>query len=327
MKDEFDTPEVPDPIRNGRYEIINPVTGKKESFQRTTNFAETLTDKFGLGLWKERMVVKGMALRPDLCTEAADLDVKAGFKRLNALAEAAKGAAGANRSRDLGLALHSATELTDVGCSVDDVLPIHRADVQAYSDALKDAGIRIIPSLIEQITCVPEFGVAGKLDRGVLLDDGRSMILDLKSGRDLTYDWLKICVQLAMYQIGVSSYGTYDPAAETWGDQIPDLDAKTGIVAHIPAGSGRCTLYEVDLEAGRRFAELALAVRAARSTKNLSKVFDPAPARDWEGEFSSVSTRDQARRLYMQAKTAPEVGPGRLEILIQLGRTALTDRV
>lgn len=328
MKDEFDTPEPKvKRDRYGRYMLPDPTTGKEQSWTRVTTFAKTLTDEFGLTLWKERMVAKGIALRPDLSALVAGLDVKADSKQLNKITEQAKEAAGATAAANLGTAIHTFTELADTGRPMDAVPPPYRADVAAYSDALEEAGIRVIPGMVERITCVPEFGTAGTLDRGFLLADGRSVIGDVKTGKDLSYNWLEICVQLSLYQIGVSMWGVFDLSAGTWDDPIYDLDAKTGIVAHIPAGSGGCTLYEVDLEAGRRFAELALAVRAARSTKNLSKVFNPAPVRDWEGEFSSVITRDQARRLYMQAKTAPEVGPGRLEILIQLGRTALTDRV
>lgn len=328
MKDEFDTPEAKvKRDRWGRYLLPDPVTGREQAWTRVTTFAKTLTDEFGLTLWKERMVAKGVSLRPDLCALASGLDVKNDAKQLNRITEQAKEAAGASASANLGTAIHSFTELADTGRPMESVPPAHRPDVAAYSGALSEAGVRVIPGMVERITCAPEFGVAGTLDRGYLLADGRSVIGDVKTGRDLSYNWLEICVQLALYQTGVSLHGVFDLASGTWGEPVPDLDDSIGIVAHIPVGSAQCTLYEVDLESGRRFAELALSVRAARKRKDLSRVFDAAPSRDWETEFSTVATRDQARLLYGQARTAREVDPERLRSLVELGRSALTNRV
>lgn len=328
MTDSFDIP-VPQVKRDGwgRYRLPHPTTGKEQSWTRVTTFAKTLTDEFGLTLWKERMVAKGISIRPDLSALAASMDVKHDSKQLNKITEQAKEAAGASASANLGTALHSFTEMVDTGRPMDAVPAAHRKDVQAYADALKEAGIRVLPGMVERITCVPEFNVAGTLDRGCLLADGRSVIGDVKTGRDLSYSWLEICVQLSMYQLGVSLHGTFDLASGTWNDPIPDLDDRVGIVAHVPAGTGTCTLYEVDLEAGRRFAELAKMVRSARATKKLAKPLDLMPARDWETEFSQLVTRDQARALFLQAKKSDDVSKERLNALVAIGREALTDRL
>lgn len=326
MTDAFDTPE-PQVKRDsyGRYRLPHPETGKEQSWQRVTTFTKLLSDDFGLGLWKERMIVKGLSLRPDLTAVASSLDVKTNSKQLNKIAEQAKETAGASASANLGTAIHSFTELSDRGESLDSVPPVHRPDVKAYADALTDAGITVSAGMVERITCAPEFGVAGTLDRVYRLADGRRVIGDVKTGRDLSYSWMEICIQLAMYQVGVSLNGVFDLRSGKWSGPVDGLDDWVGIVAHIPAGTAECTLYEVDLDAGRRFAELALRVRDARKVRNLATPFDPSPARDWEAEFATLLTRDAARRLYAEAKN--DVSPERLNQLVEIGRAALTDRL
>lgn len=327
MTDEFDTPE-PQVKRDGygRYRLPHPITGKEQPWTRVTTLAKTLTDEYGLNLWKERMAVKGISLRPDLLSLVASLDVKADSKRLNKIVEQAKETAGASASANLGTAIHSFTESVDNGGTLADVPEAHRADVKAYADALEVAGITIPAGMTERITCVPEFGVAGTLDRIYQLGDGRLILGDVKTGRDLSYNWVEICTQLAMYQMGVSLAGVFDLRSGTWSGPVRGVDNRFGIVAHIPVGSSGCTLYEVDLEAGRRFAELAVSVRAARKERNLAVPFDPTPARNWEAEFAMVVTRESALALYREAKGSKDVGPQRLLQLVELGRTALTDR-
>ena len=55
----------------------------------------------------------------------------------------------------------------------------------------------------------------------------------------------------------------YDPEA---GERLstPALDRTTGIIIHLPAGRGTCTLYEIDLVAGYRAAQLANEIRSVR---------------------------------------------------------------
>ena len=327
MTDTFDTPEPAPLIKQGRYVLPHPTTGKERSWTRVTTFAKTLTDEYGLNLWKERMVVKGISLRPDLSSVASSLDVKADWKKLNQIAQQAKETAGASAAANLGTAIHSFTESVDQGGSLDSVPEAHRADVAAYLSALDESGIVVQPGMVERITCVPEFGVAGTMDRIYLLSDGRLVIGDVKTGRDLSYNWTEICVQLALYQIGVSKHGVFDLRSGTWSGPMDGVDDRIGIITHVPVGSSKCTLYEVDLDAGRRFAELALAVRAARSEKNLAVPFDPTPARNWEFEFSTVVTKTAALALYREAKADRNIGPVRLAQLVEIGRAALTDRV
>lgn len=344
MTDAFDTPEPPvERDSYGRYLLPHPVTGKRQAWTRVTTFTRTLTDEYGLNLWKERMVVKGLSQRPDLLAVASSLDVKADSKQLNRIADQAKEAAGASASANLGTAIHSFTESVDQGGSLDGVPKAHRDDVTAYLNALANPGVTIPSGMVERITCVPEFNVAGTLDRIYSLN-GQLYLGDVKTGQDLSYNWMEISIQLAMYQVGVSQFGVYDRSSKTWSDPIQGVSDRVGIVAHVPSGSSQCTLYWVNLDAGRRFAELSSSVRAARASKNIAaqitldsvrdgeSVFssmDPkvgASGRNWELEFSSVASKAAALALYREAQSDKLVGSVRLRQLVELGRAALTKR-
>ena len=74
---------------------------------------------------------------------------------------------------------------------------------------------------------------------------------------------------------------------------MPEVDQHRALVAHIPAGRGECTIYWVDLDAGRDALTLALEVRAVRRRRDLATVFSTS-----EAECSrSVSKHAQRARL------------------------------
>jgi hypothetical protein len=54
---------------------------------------------------------------------------------------------------------------------------------------------------------------------------------------------------------------------------LPPVNQDWGIIVHLPAGTGVCKLYWVDLNIGWALANLALTIRKARSTKGAMKPF------------------------------------------------------
>jgi hypothetical protein len=87
---------------------------------------------------------------------------------------------------------------------------------------------------------------------------------------------------------------------------MPDVSKTTALVAHLPAGTGTCTLYEVDITRGWEAAKLCQQVRSWRTTKGLAAPFrveqepvtglpDPVTGPDLhepEGEESGRGIRD-----------------------------------
>ena len=186
------------------------------------------------------------------------------YKRqaLNTICADAREAAAAGAAATVGTALHRLAERLDRGEPVE-VPAAAEADMQAYRDAT--AGIDWLH--IETLMVHDGLNVAGTPDRiGVAPGDSLAMVWDLKTG-SLDFGMGKIAMQLALY----AHSRLYDPATGTRTDLKVDLER--AVVIHLPAGTGRCTLVEVDIAAGREAVQVAAQVRAWRSRKNLSKPY------------------------------------------------------
>lgn len=247
--------------RYGRYLIPDPVTGKQRAWTRATTVASTLSDKFGLQQWAQRMTARGFVLRPDLFALACacDPDDK---KKLNAVVEDAKEAAASSSGANLGTALHSFTEQLDRGEVVRAPAPWD-ADLVAYATTLKQAGVLIDRAYVENIVTLPDEGVAGTFDRLVNID-GTLTVADLKTGSFL--DWHEISIQLALY---AHASTIYDPATGKH-THMPPVDMERALVIHLPAGKATCELWMVDIAQGWEAAQDALRVRAWRTRKGLA---------------------------------------------------------
>jgi hypothetical protein len=260
--------------RYGRY-VLPDQNGKERSYTRATTFAKSISDSFNLSLWSQRQVAKGLSLRPDLYALAASTPSE-DRDGLNAIAEKAKEAAKSSAGASLGTALHSFCEQLDLGQEVTAPAPWD-ADVAAYQDLLDRYGLSFDPSFVERVVVNREREVAGTFDRlaqvrdrihygdGRTVEPGTWCVLDLKTGKDLAYGWLEIAIQLHLY---AAADMMRDVGAGTW-EELPELDQACGLVVHLPAGRAGATLHVVDLEAGRRGADLCGQVREARKARGL----------------------------------------------------------
>lgn len=288
--------------RYGRYRLLHPVSGKKVQWTRATTFAKSIQDTFALSQWAQRMTLKGAALRPDIVAAVSTLDVKADKDRINALVDDAKKAAGDKVAANLGTAVHAFTEDRDkalVGEPVrakavpDDLRPT----VDAYELLLRDFGLEPVPGLIEFTTAVQQYEIAGTSDRvyrvtrditfklhgrTVTLYAGEYVVGDVKTGADLSYGWMEICIQLAIYAQGLNTSGVWDWGTGVWGKPTvagePEVLLKVrtdvGLIPHLPvdrtAGAELATLFAVDLDSGWAAAVLCAQVRSTRKEGNLA---------------------------------------------------------
>jgi hypothetical protein len=253
--------------RWGRYLVTTP-DGKQRGYTRVTTIAKAPDDEAALKSWANRMVITGLIQRSDLLAQASTkLDDK---NALNKIAEEAITAGGGSHRANLGTALHSLTELIDLG-KKPAILPGLQADLDAYVSTLQKYGVHIMPNYIESVVINDDSEYAGTLDRIVEVN-GRMYIADLKTGTDLTYSWRAISIQLAAYADAQHIYN-YQTAERT---SLPMIEKDKAIVFHLPAGEGRCDLYWVDLNAGREGLKLALDVRAWRKRNDLHERFEEA---------------------------------------------------
>lgn len=257
----------------GRYLLPDPDTGKTRPWTRATTLAKALEDTYNLEVWGMRMVAKGMALRPDLLALAASLDVEADKKRLNDVAKDAKEAAGGSSGANMGTALHALTEKIDAGEKVDPG-PFAR-ELAAYRATLQAEGLEPVQDYMERIICVPELGVAGRMDK--LLDRGDGSLYqvgDLKSQKSMDFGGVSIAIQLSLY---AHAYAVWDSRAEEWTDP-PPIDPVMATVIWLPVGRGICQLYDVDIVQGWQWAKLCAEVRRIRKCKPVTRRGSMRPA-------------------------------------------------
>lgn len=272
-------PARPD-AKRGRYYLPNPDTGKTKSWQRVTNFVKMTDDTYHLELWKQRNVLKGVAIlsqtRPQLMAQLAESHVKADKERLNQIAVRAQEAAEAYAMAEEGTALHVSTELADyAGGDLNRVPERHRGRVRQYLDALAVNGLTVLPDMIERVTASARYEVAGKFDRVFGMRDGSAVIGDLKTGDSLDLSFPSISAQLQCYEDGVNNVGIFDGQRYLTGIKVR---TDFGIVVHLPSTRDEVTVYRVDLSQGRIINAANLEVRAARQikAKHVATVFDSA---------------------------------------------------
>jgi len=377
------------PVVGGRYRGPDPETGKSGSWMRTTNFAPTISDSFALNEWQIRMAVLGLVKRPELFERVRSMvQAHGGIKLyelaklqrevLNGITEDARLAAGSKERARKGTILHKHTQEIDMGRkSLGDVPEEFRPDVNAYLIAMASQGFEIVPDLIERSTMVPGFRVAGTFDRilrvtrdqeAVTLDEGRTVQLhegdyvlgDVKSGTDLSYAWLEIVIQLAIYAHGVDESGVAVPdtvnGKTTWRWAslaefgIDRLRLDVGIVMHMPYGEGRCQFKYADLITGWRGAKICQtaidylkikpseAVVAEYVVTPKPQEFEaagdqakPAPVapaakkrRTWEDVARNVRTKDEANAVWKKmSERRQEIGMTRINDVVKIMRETL----
>lgn len=308
MTDTFTAPapvERPDIPRDrlGR-PMVMPLSGDKPvAYTRCTTFVGAIEDTWNISRWTQRMVLRGLAGRDDI--RAAVLDTSPeDKKRLDELCEEAKEAGGGNDASRWGTYMHKVTEAADRGEDPGAIpLPLlavprdplaYVPDLAAYTEATQP--LRHLA--IEQFTVNDQLLIGGTPDR-VVEYQGERYIADLKTG-GIDFGTLKIAAQLAVYARSTP----YDIAT---GERLPAHGASTerGIIIHLPAGTGTCTLYWVDLLAGWDAVRLCRDVRAKRTQhkfRTLTQRLDAAGDQtiSLATKITNCIMADQVRALWRQ---------------------------
>lgn len=287
----------------GRYMLpTRPGNGEQRMapYTRVTTFAKTCADTFNLNAWSLRTAIEGLVNEPGLFTATAvglagATGDHARKEALNTAAELAREAGGGNGAARLGTLLHALTESWDAGIPLHPEHERYRAGMVAWSRTIADAGFEIVPEYTERIVLArhERFEVGGKLDRIVratrdvevvvggatrTIAAGELVVLDLKTGRSVSYSMGEIAVQLMCYARAQEMLDEPDSGplnAEL--EPMPLVRQDVGLVLHLPAVSitsttAAATMHAVDLDEGWRGAQICALVREWRKTKNLSTV-------------------------------------------------------
>jgi hypothetical protein len=294
-------------IVRGRYKLPDPDSGEKRMFSRTSTIAKTLADTYHLDRWNDRMIVAGLAARPDLVTLAGAVDLE-DKETLQDIAEQAKTAAGARQGANHGTALHALAERADRG----EELPkgTHRANVkgiQMYRDALEAAGATVVPGWMERVVLCSGLDIVGRLDRVLQINPaalGMSIpgpvfaIGDLKTQKTMDFGALDIAIQLSIY---ANADLTYNEDTGEWEEIQMDIQRNWGLVMHLPSTGGKCDIYLINLAKGWAYTQMAMAVRKARKDKSLLKPVVHVDENPWTRAIMSAQSKTELSAIWRDA--------------------------
>ena len=286
--------------RFGRPMVMEPNGKKRIPYRRTTTFVGCLDDTNGLIKWKARQVALGMGQRSDLVLAAAAAD-PADKAKLGEIADKAAEAAKSGAAADIGTALHGFTERIDRGQPLGNIPAEYAADIDAYRKATE----HIEWLGIETFRVHDDWQVAGTADRlGRFPWSDRIKICDIKTG-SIDYPH-KMSMQLAMY----SRSTPYDIATDTRVSDPAEIDLNTGVIIHLPAGQGECTLYEIDLTKGWGACLIARQVWSWRGTRDLTRKLEaPNKPPTWDSLIAEAASLDDLRLIWSRAKELGELTP------------------
>lgn len=301
--DVVDDPTSPAPEvkrdRWGRPLVVPPDGGKAVGYTRCTRFIDVLEDRFNLQQWEKRQVAIGLADRADLLLAVtAHREDK---KKLNDIANEAKQAARASAAATTGTALHALTERVDRGQELPALPADAQRDLDAYAEKTKD----LEPMAIERFCVYDPYKIGGTPDRALRHQD-KIYIGDVKTG-EIEWGAMKIGMQLAVYAHSVP-YNQQTDQREEWGF---DIDQDWGIVIHLPAGKGECSLHWIDLRSGWEAVKCANEVRQWRKKNDWYRRFEIAApdAVSYEQMVASAASLEDLRAVWTLANQAGRSTP------------------
>ena len=250
---------------NGRYCVT--IDGKKVRMTRASTFAGITQDRFSLDQWRSRMILTGLQTDRDLQKQLLAINTGDG-KALNALAEQAAAAGGANEGREAGTRWHNIIEEFVKGRPIDTFDTELQPKITAFEQACEAAGLTFTQHIEVAVVNQP-IEVAGRFDYLVRLADGRLVTADLKTSKSIDQSGLSFATQLAVYAMHtgvISEDGTVGP-------KIDGVDQDIALIIWLPATSedAICEIHEVRLSGADGGIDAVILADNLRGTRNAAK--------------------------------------------------------
>jgi hypothetical protein len=265
--------------RWGRYVLPDPETGKERSWTRATTVSGILSDRYNLELWARRMVALGLAKRPDLLALVQSgvrlAGTPNGKRTLNRVVDQALEAGNSEQRANIGTAIHAATESMDLGLPWELPVPYDR-DVEKYGAEMDKRKFLVLEDdsgpWVERIVLCPKLEIAGTLDRVFVTPiHDLPVIADIKTGSTVHFSELEHAIQQSIY---ANATHYWDPTTEALAP-MPAVDKDHALIIHVPAGTGRCEVHELDIVRGWKAAMIAAEVKHEwRNAKDLSRTLE-----------------------------------------------------
>lgn len=259
----FDQRRSEDRIANGRYQLSDPETGERASWQRASNFGYPLSDHFGLQRWRHREILKGLAARPDLVHLLQAMHATGEWDRgkLDEVLQTALEVAGATSEANEGTAIHDALRAADQGREYPDWAEPY---VRSYRSELSRHGLSVV--LRERLVLNRALGVAGRVDAIYRTADGRFVVGDVKTTTHLDLQEHEIAVQVGAYA-GAEWLEGDDGALhrlDAW-----NFDRLEAVVVHVSREHATAAVYRLTLPLAQHGVNLAAQVRDWRTVRGL----------------------------------------------------------
>lgn len=328
--EDFRAPARQELITAGRYRLPNrDGSPKKGGWQRVTNLCAAISDQFGLRVWEIQQVMTAFAARPDLAMEAramllrvADVPKMERRAAIEDFLEKCKQVSGGNAGAVFGNHRHSIVEADHLMLPAPATDGYGRRHLSLYRTALDRNDLRAVAGMQERRVLVESLGAVGTLDN--ILEDLRTggfHIGDLKTQKRF-WSWLEVAAQLACYARAVAMWEPADPnhpRAGRWVD-MPKVSLETAMILWMPrepateeeraVWTPRVDVYEVDIEAGWRTAQLCYAViqdRAGGKSKGTPRAWlrEARPVtltEEYAAKLAAVETRQEGATIVKEIK-------------------------
>jgi hypothetical protein len=316
-------------MERGRYKLPDPDTGKDALFTRVSNIAKVLEDTYHLDLWKDRMLAKGMAMRPDLVMLAGATPLEEKWKFSNDIVRPARDTAGGSEGANHGTAFHSLTEIVDRGEPVPvGTQPDHVRQLTKYRQSLVDHGLTVVPHWMERVVLNREHRLVGRTDRALLAQDmslldypatqSGYVIGDVKSQKSMDFGCMSIAMQLAIY---AHADLVWDEDAGQWDEPDVELNRDVAVVMHVPSNDpNTADIHVIDIARGWELVQVAMDVRAARKETLNRKLNSPSEGK-WKQDILNATTKQELSSIW---KTASEAGEW-TDKLLALGMSRMAE--
>lgn len=264
----------------GRYDryILPRGDGQSMEYTRTTTLVGDADGSYGVMTWRKYRVAWGVAQRDELIAQlrSVDRDDKATIREVCAKAELI---AGTESASDFGTAAHNILQRVDEGLPIEEVHEYWRPLVLNYQEALRIAGIEVIPQYVERTCRFARYDVAGKPDNIYRLHDGSLAIGDKKTTADIERAEKAIASQLAVYA-NCEHMMNYETGRY---EDMPPVRKDFALIILISTENFAVTIERIDIQYGLARTRLMVELRESNKAKHIRHPYiapghwDPVP--------------------------------------------------
>lgn len=270
--------KVAEPTGNYDRYILPRGDGQSMEYTRTTTLVGDSDGSYGVMTWRKYRAAWGVAQRDELIAQlrAVDRDDKATIREVCAKAELI---AGTESASDFGTAAHNILQRVDEGLSIEEVHEYWRPLVLNYQEALRIAGIEVIPQYVERTCRFARYDVAGKPDNIYRLHDGSLAIGDKKTTADIERAEKAIASQLAVYA-NCEHMMNYETGRY---EDMPLVRKDFALIILISTEDFTVTIERIDIQYGLARTRLMVELHESNKAKHIRHPYiapghwDPVP--------------------------------------------------